>query len=189
MFGPPGSGKGTQAILLAKKYNLEHVSTGDLLRAEKKKETPLGLEAIKYMSKGLYVPDEVVIGMISNKLDERGPLVEGFIFDGFPRTIAQATALDELLSQKNAAIAKVLSLKVSEDEIVQRLLNRGKTSGRTDDLDLETIRRRTNEYETKTKAVADYYAEKVINIKGEGDINDIARDLRAAVEGLTVSKK
>lgn len=190
MFGPPGSGKGTQAKLLAEKYNLEHISTGDLLRAERANKTPLGIEANEYMSKGLYVPDEVVIGMISNKLDERLSLVNGFIFDGFPRTTAQATALDELLSQKNTAILRILSLKVSNEEVVKRLLNRGKTSGRIDDLNIETINRRTNEYQTKTKTLLDYYAEKVVEIKGEGDINDIAASLTAEVEELiAVAKK
>ena len=190
MFGPPGSGKGTQAQLLAQKYNLEHISTGDLLRAERANKTPLGLEANEYMSKGLYVPDEVVIGMISNKLDERLSLVNGFIFDGFPRTTAQATALDELLSKKNTAILRILSLKVSNEEVVKRLLNRGKTSGRTDDSNIETINRRTNEYQTKTKTLLDYYAQKVVEIKGEGDISDIAASLALEVEKLiAVTKK
>jgi len=174
LFGPPGSGKGTQANNLVEKYNLQHISTGDLLRAEKQKETPLGLEAKKFMDQGLLVPDEVVIGMISNKLDDMSEKVHGFIFDGFPRTVAQAEALDKLLDFKQIGIERVLALDVSEEELVKRLMKRGKTSGRADDVDENTIRQRITEYENKTAPVAGYYSDqnKVTNVPGEGSIDD-----------------
>ena len=172
LFGPPGSGKGTQAENLVEKYNLKHISTGDLLREERARETPLGLEAKKFMDQGLLVPDEVVIGMISSKLDEEADKVKGFIFDGFPRTVEQAEALDKLLDFKQITIAQVLALNVSEEELVKRILNRGKTSGRADDIDEATIRQRVTEYENKTAPVADYYGNqsKLIRIPGEGSI-------------------
>jgi adenylate kinase len=141
LFGPPGSGKGTQAVKLAQEFNLYHISTGDLFRSELKNETPLGVEAKKYMDKGELVPDEVTIGMLSNKLDEYAGKVDGFIFDGFPRTQPQAEALDKLLDLKNTAILQVLELQVPEDLCVIRILERGKTSGRADD-NVDTIKKR-----------------------------------------------
>src|SRR6185437_15270368 len=156
LFGPPGSGKGTQSERLMSKYGLKHLSTGDLLRIEKAAKTPLGLAAQSYIEKGQLVPDEVVIEMISSALDNN-PHANGFLFDGFPRTTAQAEALDKLLIQKGTSIAVVLALQVSEEELVKRLLNRGLTSGRADDKDESTIRSRFLEYEKKTAAVADYY--------------------------------
>jgi len=172
LFGPPGSGKGTQAVNLVDKYNLKHISTGDLLREEKSKETPLGLEAKKFMDQGLLVPDEVVIGMISSKLDEEADRVKGFIFDGFPRTVAQAEALEKLLDFKRINIARVLALNVSEEELVKRILLRGKTSGRADDTDETTIRQRVTEYENKTAPVADFYKQKdkLVRVPGEGSV-------------------
>ncbi|MFK7905807.1 MAG: adenylate kinase [Chitinophagales bacterium] len=186
LFGPPGSGKGTQAALLVAKYNLEHTSTGDLLRAEKSAKTPLGLEAKKYMDAGNLVPDEVVIGMIRNKLDARAGEVEGFIFDGFPRTVAQAEALDALLVERDLKIDVLLSLKVSEEELVKRLLERGATSGRADDTNEGIIRNRVVEYETKTAPVADFYAEqgKLIILNGIGSIEDISEALCKEIDGL-----
>ncbi|HRI27811.1 MAG TPA: adenylate kinase [Chitinophagales bacterium] len=186
LFGPPGSGKGTQSAYLIEQYGLKHISTGDLLREEKAKESPLGLEAQRYMEQGLLVPDEVVIGMIDAKLEEFAQKVNGFIFDGFPRTVAQAEALDQLLNQKNAQIAKVLSLQVSEEELMRRLLNRGLTSGRVDDNE-ETIRKRIQEYYAKTMPVAEYYAQfnKLANINGEGNIEEITDLLCAEVNELT----
>jgi adenylate kinase len=121
LFGPPGSGKGTQSAKLIEAYNLQHISTGDLLRDEVSRRTPLGVEAAKYMDQGLLVPDEVVIGMISSRIDE-SPSSRGFIFDGFPRTKAQAEALDKLLEFKKTAISLVLSMEVPEDELTRRLL-------------------------------------------------------------------
>jgi adenylate kinase len=132
LFGPPGSGKGTQASKLVEKYQLLHISTGDLFRYEIGNDTPLGLEAKAYMQKGELVPDSVTIGMLRNKV-EANPKAHGFIFDGFPRTVAQAEALDELMAERGTAIDKLILLDVGDDEIVDRLLERGKTSGRADD--------------------------------------------------------
>jgi adenylate kinase len=132
LFGPPGSGKGTQSEKLVEKYGLIHLSTGNLLREEIANRTPLGLEAKSFMDKGQLVPDEVVIGMIDSCLEHHRK-ASGFLFDGFPRTVAQAQALDKLLSLKKTEITLVLALEVSEEELVKRLLNRGKTSGRSDD--------------------------------------------------------
>lgn len=174
LFGPPGSGKGTQSEKLIAKYGLKHLSTGDLLRSEIAQQTPLGLEAKNFMDKGQLVPDEVVIGMISSALDNN-PQAKGFLFDGFPRTEAQAEALDKLLKLKKTAIALMLALDVTEEELVKRLLGRGKTSGRSDDTNEEIIRARIVEYHKKTSAVADYYSkfDKVKHVKGEGTIDEI----------------
>lgn len=183
LFGPPGSGKGTQSLKLIEKYGLKHLSTGDLLRNEIAQQTPLGMEAKNFIDKGQLVPDEVVIGMISTAL-ETNPNVAGFLFDGFPRTAAQAEALDKLLKLKKTAIAVMLALDVSEDELVKRLLNRGQSSGRSDDTNEKIIRSRIEEYENKTKAVADYYTafNKVVHLKGEGSINEIFETLCVEIE-------
>jgi len=186
LFGPPGSGKGTQAVRLVEKYNLKHISTGDLLRKEKAAATPLGLEAKKYMEQGLLVPDEVVIGMISNALDAYADKVKGFIFDGFPRTVAQAEALDAMLAERGLTIQQVLALQVEEAELITRLLNRGKTSGRADDTNVDTIKQRLAVYNDTTAQVAAHYnkSEKVQNIKGVGSIEDITNALSTAIEAL-----
>jgi adenylate kinase len=183
LFGPPGSGKGTQSERLISKYGLKHLSTGDLLRSEIAGQTPLGLAAKSFMDKGQLVPDEVVIEMISSALDNN-PQANGFLFDGFPRTTAQSEALDKLLAQKGTSIAVVLALQVSQDELVKRLLNRGLTSGRSDDTKEDVILARLAEYEKKTAAVADYYTkyDKVVYIKGEGSIDDIFDSLSDAID-------
>jgi adenylate kinase len=155
LFGPPGSGKGTQSENIVTAYKLQHISTGDLLRDEVSRHTPLGTEAKKYMDQGMLVPDEVVIGMISSKIDEM-PDARGFVFDGFPRTRTQAEALDKLLEFKNTKIDLVLSLEVPETELIKRLVNRGETSGRSDDNE-EVITKRIKEYHLKTTPVANYY--------------------------------
>lgn len=174
IFGPPGSGKGTQSEKLIEKYGMIHLSTGNLLREEIVNKTSLGLEAKSYMDQGQLVPDEVVIGMIRSALDTN-PQAKGFLFDGFPRTVKQAEALDNLLKEKNTEIAAVLALGVSEEELIERLLNRGKTSGRSDDVNESIIKARITEYENKTAPVARYYESfgKVIKIEGEGSIDDI----------------
>jgi adenylate kinase len=173
LFGPPGSGKGTQSSKIIEKYNVAHISTGDILRIEVANETPLGIEAKKFMDQGMLVPDEVVIGMISSKLDENLNAA-GFIFDGFPRTVAQAQALDNLLEFKNHPINIVLSLIVSEDELKTRLISRGESSGRSDDNE-EVIMKRIKEYHAKTSPVADYYKSKnkLVEVKGEGTVETI----------------
>ncbi len=174
LFGPPGSGKGTQSEKLIAKYGLKHLSTGDLLRSEINRQTDLGVAARKFMDKGQLVPDEVVIGMISSALDNN-PQAKGFLFDGFPRTSAQAKALDDLLEIKKTAIAVMIAMEVSEEELVKRLVKRGETSGRSDDNNEQVIRARITEYHNKTAAVADYYKDfgKVVMVKGEGSIDDI----------------
>ncbi|HMV14413.1 MAG: adenylate kinase [Chitinophagales bacterium] len=188
LFGPPGSGKGTQAAKLAKAFNLYHISTGDLFRHEMQNETPLGLEAKKYMNKGELVPDEVTIGMLSNKLDEQVGKVDGFIFDGFPRTQPQAEALDKLLDLKNTAISLVLALEVGEDEITKRILDRAKQSEnpRPDDLDESIIRNRFQVYLKQTAQVADHYkqADKFVTLDGIGSIDEIFDSLQAAVNDI-----
>lgn len=186
LFGPPGSGKGTQSTNIIAKYGLMQLSTGDILRIEVKNETALGLEAKKYMDQGMLVPDEVVIGMISSKLDEH-PEVSGFIFDGFPRTVAQAEALDNLLEFKNNPIDVVISLLVSEDELKTRLVSRGEQSGRSDDNE-EIIVKRIQEYHAKTSPVADYYKgkSKLIEIEGEGTVDqifdNISREINSRID-------
>jgi adenylate kinase len=177
LFGPPGSGKGTQSEKLIEKYGLIHLSTGNLLRAEIADRTDLGLAARSFMDKGQLVPDEVVLGMIACALDANVH-ANGFLFDGFPRTIAQAQALDAMLNQRGAEIALVLALQVSEEELVNRLVNRGKTSGRSDDNE-EVIRARIEEYENKTAAVASHYEKlgKVTHVKGEGNVDEIFQSL------------
>ena len=157
LFGPPGSGKGTQSEQIVKTYQLQHIATGDLLRDEVSRQTTLGVEAKKYMDQGMLVPDEVVIGMISGKIDEM-PDARGFVFDGFPRTRTQAEALDKLLEFKNTQIHLVLSLEVPEEDLIARLVNRGITSGRSDD-NQEVITARIKEYNQKTEPVARYYNE------------------------------
>lgn len=170
LFGPPGSGKGTQSENILKNYKLEHISTGDLLREEVSKQSPLGVEARKYMDQGLLVPDEVVIGMISGKIDDM-PDARGFIFDGFPRTKEQAESLDKLLEFKDTSISLVLSLEVPEEELVKRLVHRGQTSGRSDDTE-DVITKRIKEYHAKTAIVAGHYdtQSKLVRLKGDNDI-------------------
>ena len=182
LFGPPGSGKGTQSAHIMQAYRLEHISTGDLLREEVSKKTPLGIEAKKFMDQGLLVPDEVVIGMISSKIDEKVG-ARGFIFDGFPRTKAQAEALDKLLEFKNTSIHLVLSLEVPEDHLLKRLVNRGLTSGRSDDNE-EVIAKRVKEYYAKTEPVAAYYHQhgKLEKIKGDNTIEDTFKLLSKQID-------
>ena len=174
LFGPPGAGKGTQSQKLIAHYNLVHLSTGDLLRAQIAQGTELGLTAKKLMDEGLLVPDAVVIGMIGNAL-VANPQAAGFIFDGFPRTVAQAESLDLLMAEHHTAIGCMIALEVEEEELVTRLLERGKTSGRPDDQDETKIRRRVTVYNTETAQVAGYYAsqQKFHALNGIGQIDSI----------------
>ena len=183
LFGPPGAGKGTQSQKLIAQYNLVHLSTGDLLRAQIAEGTELGLRAKKLMDEGLLVPDEVVIGMIGNAL-ARNTQAAGFIFDGFPRTVAQAESLDQLLAQHSTGVACMIALEVGEEELVKRLLERGKTSGRVDDQDESKIRRRVQVYNTETAQVAGYYANqnKFHSLNGIGDIGDIFKQICTLID-------
>ena len=185
LFGPPGSGKGTQAEKLVGKYNLVHISTGDLFRYEMGHNTPLGLEAKAYMAKGELVPDSVTIGMLRNKV-EAHPEAQGFIFDGFPRTIPQAEALDALLSSMGTNIAGLLALHVEDEEIVHRIKLRGATSGRPDDTDEQIIRNRLAVYKNDTSPVFGYYTTKGKShkINGVGSIPDIFERLTSAIDEL-----
>ena len=178
LFGPPGSGKGTQSEKLISKYGFKHLSTGDLLRSEIANQTKLGLEAKSFMDGGQLVPDAVVIGMVDAAINaNRG--VYGFLFDGFPRTKAQAVALDQLLSSHHEKIDLVLALDVPEDELVQRMIGRSKTSGRTDDADPEVQKKRIAVYKNETLAVADHYREfdRVVSLNGLGSVDDIFSSL------------
>lgn len=183
LFGPPGSGKGTQSEKLIVKYGFKHISTGDLLRSEIAGKTELGLKAKAFMDEGKLVPDEVVIGMV-DKVIGNNPDVYGFLFDGFPRTRAQAEALDNLLRQHEENINLMLALDVPEEELVARMINRAKTSGRTDDADSEVQKRRIAVYKNETLAVASYYDQfgKVTTVNGLGSVDDIFSALSTEID-------
>lgn len=185
LFGPPGSGKGTQSSKLQEKYNLMHISTGDLFRKHKSENTELGILAKSFMDKGNLVPDEITIGMMNEEI-EAHPEVNGFIFDGFPRTAKQAEALDEFLNKKGKPISKMIALDVHEEELVKRLLLRGRDSGRADDQDEEIIRNRIYVYNEKTLPVAGYYDEqcKYVAINGIGTIDEIFDRICAVIDPL-----
>lgn len=183
LFGPPGSGKGTQSEKLIAQYGFKHLSTGDLLRSEIARKTPLGLEAKSLMDKGQLVPDEVVIGMISTAL-ESNPGVPGFLFDGFPRTTAQAEALDKLLELNKTSIGVVVALQVPEDELITRMVNRARTSGRSDDADENVQRNRLEVYKRDTLPVANHYrkSDKVVELNGVGSIDEIFASLCSVID-------
>ena len=183
LFGPPGSGKGTQSEKIVDKFGLIHLSTGNLLRQEIAEKTGLGLAAKSFMDKGQLVPDEVVIGMIDSCLEKHAD-AKGFLFDGFPRTVAQAEALDRLLTLKKTSITKVIALEVSEEELIKRLIKRGETSGRSDDTNEEVIRKRFAVYKNETEQVADHYKQqgKFEPIKGIGTIDEIFNALSSLVQ-------
>lgn len=185
LFGPPGAGKGTQADLLKEKYNLVHISTGDVFRYNIKNQTELGMLAKSYMDDGNLVPDEVTINMLKAEVEKR-PEAHGFIFDGFPRTQSQAQALDAFLEEKGEGINGMVALEVPEDLLVERILKRGETSGRADDQDESKIRTRFAEYNSKTAILKDYYHEqnKYYGIDGVGGIEEITERLSAIVDTL-----
>jgi adenylate kinase len=174
LFGPPGAGKGTQSEKLIEKYNLKHLSTGDLLRTAIQNQTPLGLEAKRFIDKGELVPDETVIGLIAKELDANKN-VKGFIFDGFPRTTLQAQKLDEMLTSKGISITLMMALVVDHQELVKRLLNRGLISARSDDQNVDVIENRIKIYNQYTQIVAEYYKgqSKYKAIDGMGEIDEI----------------
>lgn len=185
LFGPPGAGKGTQSEKLINEYQLVHLSTGDILRGEVASQTALGIEAKKLMDQGLLVPDEVVIGMIEAKIDANKN-AKGFIFDGFPRTTAQAESLDKMLAKKGTSISLMLALEVEDGELIKRLLNRGLESGRADDQNESIIAKRINEYNTKTAPLKKFYTEqgKFHSINGIGSINEIFDSLSKVITAV-----
>lgn len=183
LFGPPGAGKGTQSKKLSKELNLKHLSTGDVFRYNLKNETDLGLLAKKYISKGDLVPDDVTIKMLETEIDKASN-VEGFIFDGFPRTTKQAEALDKLLDERKQSVSLMLALEVEENELERRLLERGKESGRKDDANSEVIQKRIKVYNDETLPIIDFYKEqgKFESINGIGVIDDIYKQLLNKIE-------
>jgi len=185
LFGPPGAGKGTQSALLIDKYNLVHLSTGDIFRYNIKEGTDLGKLAKSYIEKGALVPDEVTIGMLETEVNSNRE-AKGFIFDGFPRTNTQAEALDTFLNSKGTAISAMLALEVAEEELVSRLLERGKSSGRPDDKNPEIIKKRIQVYENETAILKDYYAaqNKFVGVKGIGSIESITNNLCKEIDAL-----
>ena len=182
LFGPPGSGKGTQAAKLVKKYGFLHISTGDMFREEQKNNTPLGQRARTYTLRGDLVPDEITIAMLKKRV-EANPGVEGIIFDGFPRTDPQAAALNDLMEQLNSQINALILLDVNEDEVVRRILGRGATSGRADDLKEDIIRTRYNNFKAYTTPVFHYYDELGLahKVDGMGSIDEVAEAVEAIV--------
>jgi adenylate kinase len=185
LFGPPGAGKGTQAARLVEKYHLVHLSTGDIFRSNIKEGTDLGQLAKSYIDKGALVPDEVTIGMLEAEVNSNSN-AKGFIFDGFPRTSAQAEALDAFLSSKDTEVSSMLALEVDENELITRLLERGKSSGRADDQDAGIIKNRIQVYENETAVLKTYYANqnKFFGIEGVGSIESITLGLCKAIDTL-----
>lgn len=185
IFGAPGAGKGTQSEYIIEKYHLRHLSTGDMLRAAIKEQTTLGLEAKKFIDKGELVPDELVISLIANELDSHHD-VPGFIFDGFPRTNAQADKLDQMLKAKGCPITQLIALEVEEEELIARLLNRGKVSNRTDDQDENIIRNRIEVYTNTTLPVMDHYKKqnKYSGIHGMGTVEEISQRIASTIDTL-----
>ena len=186
LFGPPGSGKGTQAEFIVKKEKLTHISTGDIFRKNISQQTDLGIRASSYMKKGEYVPDQLTIQLLAHELDSFIDS-QGFIFDGFPRTLNQANAFKNLLDQKKMPLSLVISLDVSENELVKRLLNRGVESGREDDQNEDVVRNRIQVYKNQTEVLKTYYADYLkdsfFSINGEKSIEDISKDIEAILIG------
>ena len=185
IFGKPGSGKGTQANFLKEKYNLYHISTGDLFRKNISNQTKLGIEAKLYLDNGDLVPDSVTIKMLENEVLSNKE-VDGYIFDGFPKTLNQAESLDDFLSSINLKINATIALDVNEDELITRLLDRGKTTNRSDDQDIEKIKNRFKEYNTKTSILINFYSkqDKFFSVDGKGSVNDITSRLFGLVDIL-----
>ena len=185
IFGAPGSGKGTQSDLIIKEYGLEHISTGDVLRAEIKNETELGKTAKSYMDNGKLVPDSLIIDILASVLDAKGKDINGVIFDGFPRTIAQAEALNKMLEERGTAVSTVIGLEVKDEELIKRIIARGQTSGRSDDNE-ETAKKRLDTYYSQTLPLKDFYinAGKYAMIQGEGTIEGIFADIKQAIDAV-----
>ena len=187
LFGKPGSGKGTQAEHLSEKYKLYHISTGDLFRKNISQNSNLGLLAQSYMDKGELVPDEVTIKMLENEIKEN-PKSKGFLFDGFPRTIAQAESLDKFLKSIDMQINATIALDVDEEELISRIIDRGKTSNRSDDQDIEKIQNRFNEYNMKTSTLSKYYKDqkKFFEVDGSGTVDEITKRLFDLIDSFNL---
>ena len=185
IFGAPGSGKGTQSDLIIKKYGLEHISTGDVLRNEIKNETELGKTAKEYIDKGQLIPDELMVNILASVYDSFGKEHQGVIFDGFPRTIPQAEALKKMLSERGHKVAAMIELDVPEDELMTRLVKRGKESGRSDDNE-ETIKKRLDVYHNQTAPLIEWYKNEGIHhhIDGQGELDRIFGDISAVIDTL-----
>ncbi len=185
IFGGPGSGKGTQSELIIKEYGLFHISTGDVLRGQIAQGTELGKIAESYISNGKLIPDELMIDILDSVLESNLNNAEGVIFDGFPRTIKQAEALDQLLAKRNESLNTVLGLEVDDEELIARLINRGKTSGRSDD-NLETIQKRLDVYHSQTDPLRDHYIAqgKYAAIQGKGSIEEIFGRIKDVIDAL-----
>jgi adenylate kinase len=186
IFGPPGAGKGTQSQNIIDRYNLTHLSTGEILRIAIDRKTPLGIEAQRYVDHGKLVPDELVIGIIGRSLDEFRSKTNGLVFDGFPRTTIQAVELDKMLAQKDLSINKVLGLEVDNQELLDRIENRGKLTGRPDDQNIEIIKRRITIYNQNTNPVLVYYMNqnKYVGINGMGTIDEIFKRICITIDNL-----
>lgn len=190
LFGAPGSGKGTQSSKIIDSFGLHHISTGELLRDHISRGTELGQVADRYISKGQLIPDELMIDILDHELSTNLKDAKGVIFDGFPRTIPQAEALEKLLEKRGTSLAGVIGLEVPEDELVERLLNRGKESGRADD-NLETIKNRLEVYHNQTEPLKGHYTGqgKYISIKGSGIVDDIFENIAREIESRTGTKR
>ncbi|MCQ2246509.1 MAG: adenylate kinase [Bacteroidaceae bacterium] len=185
IFGAPGSGKGTQSDKIIAEYGVEHISTGDVLRAEIKGETELGKIAASYINDGKLVPDSLIIDILASTLDAKGKDIKGVIFDGFPRTIAQAEALNVMLKERGQEVSTVIGLEVDDEELIKRIIARGKTSGRADDNE-ETAKKRLNTYYSQTLPLKDFYINegKYAKIQGMGSIDDIYADIKRAIDAV-----
>ena len=185
IFGAPGSGKGTQSDKIIAEYGVAHISTGDVLRGEIKNNTELGQTAAKYINDGKLVPDSLIIDMLASTLDAKGKDIKGVIFDGFPRTIPQAEALDKMLAERGEKVSTVIGLEVEDDELIKRIILRGKTSGRADDNE-ETARKRLATYYSQTLPLKDFYVQagKYAAIPGMGTIDDIYATIKQAIDAV-----
>ena len=185
LFGAPGSGKGTQSAKLIDNYGLHHISTGEVLRDHIKRETELGKIAKQYIDEGQLIPDELMISILDDVLEKEAKGKKGVIFDGFPRTIPQAEALNELLKKRGTELHAVVGLEVPEEELIQRMLNRGKETGRADD-NLETIKKRLEVYHNQTSPLKDHYTKqnKYLRINGSGNVDDIFRSITSGIDNL-----
>lgn len=185
IFGAPGSGKGTQSDKIIAEYGVEHISTGDVLRAEIKGNTELGKTAAAYINEGKLVPDSLIIDILASTLDAKGKDIKGVIFDGFPRTIAQAEALNSMLAERGQEVSAVIGLEVNDEELIKRIIARGKTSGRADDNE-ETAKKRLDTYYSQTMPLKDFYIKegKYAKIDGVGSIDDIYSNIKAAIDAV-----